>query len=105
MTHFFVLITLFQEGEVVQEEELVEGQFWFWFWFCMCPGSVQLMKTSSLRCVVDPSLELDVVEANRQFMEVSEELYDALIDSRWQLAELNAEQEHMTSSLPEPIYC
>ncbi|XP_061598014.1 tRNA selenocysteine 1-associated protein 1-like [Cololabis saira] len=53
----------------------------------------------------DPGLELDVVESNKKFMELSEEVYDALIDSRWQLAELNAEQEYMTSSLPEPIYC
>ncbi|KAM6899503.1 tRNA selenocysteine 1-associated protein 1-like [Xenentodon cancila] len=66
-----------QEDEAVAEEEVLE----------------------------DPGLELDVVDANRKFMELSEELYDALIDSRWQLAELNAEQEYMTSSLPEPIYC
>ncbi|XP_028837032.1 tRNA selenocysteine 1-associated protein 1-like [Denticeps clupeoides] len=31
----------------------------------------------------DPSVELDVVEANRVFMEESEELYDALIDCHW----------------------
>ncbi|XP_058250161.1 tRNA selenocysteine 1-associated protein 1-like isoform X2 [Hemibagrus wyckioides] len=31
----------------------------------------------------DPSLGLDVVEANRQFMKDSEELYDALIDCHW----------------------
>ncbi|XP_022599869.1 tRNA selenocysteine 1-associated protein 1 isoform X2 [Seriola dumerili] len=53
----------------------------------------------------DPSPELDVVEANRKFMEVSEELYDALIECHWQPAEFSIEQEHMTSSLPEPIYC
>ncbi|TKS88169.1 tRNA selenocysteine 1-associated protein 1 SECp43 tRNA selenocysteine-associated protein 1 [Collichthys lucidus] len=53
----------------------------------------------------DPSLELDVVEANRKFMELSEELYDALIECHWQPAELSTEQDFMTSSLPEPIYC
>ncbi|XP_056142796.1 tRNA selenocysteine 1-associated protein 1-like isoform X2 [Lampris incognitus] len=31
----------------------------------------------------DPLLELDVVEANRQFISESEELYDALIDCHW----------------------
>uniref|UniRef100_A0A8D3BGZ4 tRNA selenocysteine 1-associated protein 1 n=1 Tax=Scophthalmus maximus TaxID=52904 RepID=A0A8D3BGZ4_SCOMX len=56
-------------------------------------------------CVADPSPQLDVVEANRKFMEHSEELYDALIESHWQSADLSVEQEHVTSSLPEPIYC
>ncbi|XP_048850436.1 tRNA selenocysteine 1-associated protein 1-like isoform X4 [Brienomyrus brachyistius] len=32
----------------------------------------------------DPRTELDVAETNRQFMEESEELYDALMDCRWQ---------------------
>ncbi|XP_036395167.1 tRNA selenocysteine 1-associated protein 1-like isoform X1 [Megalops cyprinoides] len=31
----------------------------------------------------DPNTELDVAEANRQFMEESEELYDALMDCHW----------------------
>ncbi|XP_037650653.1 tRNA selenocysteine 1-associated protein 1-like isoform X1 [Sebastes umbrosus] len=54
----------------------------------------------------DPGLELDVSEANRKFMELSEELYDALIECHWQPAELStAEQDSLTSSLPEPIYC
>lgn len=53
----------------------------------------------------DPSPELDVGDANRKYMELSEELYDALIECRWQQAELFAQQDHMTSSLPEPIYC
>ncbi|XP_034561004.1 tRNA selenocysteine 1-associated protein 1-like isoform X1 [Notolabrus celidotus] len=53
----------------------------------------------------DPSPELDVVEANRKFMELSEELYDAMIDCHWQPAEFSAEQDFMTSSLPEPLYC
>lgn len=52
----------------------------------------------------DPGPELDVVEANRKFMEHSEELYDALIDCHWQQAEFIAGQE-MVSSLPEPIHC
>ncbi|KAM8767098.1 tRNA selenocysteine 1-associated protein 1-like isoform 1-T1 [Acanthopagrus schlegelii] len=53
----------------------------------------------------DPSLEVDVVEANRKFMELSEELYDALIDCHWQPAEFSMEQDYATSILPEPIYC
>lgn len=31
----------------------------------------------------DPKAELDVMEANRQFIEESEELYEALIDCHW----------------------
>lgn len=31
----------------------------------------------------DPGEELDVAEANRLFIEESEELYDALIDCHW----------------------
>uniref|UniRef100_A0A669CHK3 tRNA selenocysteine 1-associated protein 1 n=1 Tax=Oreochromis niloticus TaxID=8128 RepID=A0A669CHK3_ORENI len=50
-----------------------------------------------------PSVEVDVVEANRKFMEHSEELYDALIECHWQSTEL--QQDYVTSSLPEPIYC
>ncbi|XP_028252491.1 tRNA selenocysteine 1-associated protein 1-like isoform X2 [Parambassis ranga] len=67
-----------QESEAVQEEE--EG-------------------------LEDPGLVLDVMEANRQYMELSEELYDALIECQWQSAEITSEQDHMTSRLPEPIYC
>uniref|UniRef100_I3JAP8 tRNA selenocysteine 1-associated protein 1 n=1 Tax=Oreochromis niloticus TaxID=8128 RepID=I3JAP8_ORENI len=48
-------------------------------------------------------VEVDVVEANRKFMEHSEELYDALIECHWQSTEL--QQDYVTSSLPEPIYC
>ncbi|KAM7383697.1 hypothetical protein PAMA_011179 [Pampus argenteus] len=55
--------------------------------------------------VEDPSPELDVVEANRKFMELSEELYDALIECHWQPAEFSTEQDCVTSNLPEPIYC
>lgn len=46
-----------------------------------------------------------MTEANRNFMALSEELYDALMESHWQTAEFSAEQECMTSTLPEPIYC
>lgn len=53
----------------------------------------------------DPSLEVDVVEANRKYMEASEELYDALIECHWQFADLPTEQDYMTSPLPEPLYC
>lgn len=56
-------------------------------------------------CVAEAIVELDVVEANRKFMELSEELYDALMECHWQTAEFSAEQDYMTSSLPEPIYC
>lgn len=58
---------------------------------------------SGCLCFTDPSVEVDVVEANRKFMEHSEELYDALIDCHWQSTEL--QQDYVTSSLPEPIYC
>lgn len=50
-------------------------------------------------------MELDVVEANKTFMELSEELYDALMECHCQTAEFSAEQDYMTSNLPEPIYC
>ncbi|XP_068603293.1 tRNA selenocysteine 1-associated protein 1-like isoform X2 [Brachionichthys hirsutus] len=53
----------------------------------------------------DPSVELDVAEANRKFMALSEEFYEALTECHWQLAEFSTEQDYMTSSLPEPIYC
>ncbi|KAM9306261.1 tRNA selenocysteine 1-associated protein 1-like [Pholidichthys leucotaenia] len=53
----------------------------------------------------DPGQEVDVVEANRKFMEVSEELYDALIESHWQSAELAAQQDYVATNLPEPLYC
>ncbi|XP_029942667.1 tRNA selenocysteine 1-associated protein 1 [Salarias fasciatus] len=66
-----------QEGEAVQEEEEEE--------------------------VEEHSLELDVLEANRKFMDESEELYDALIQCPWKSAEFNAEQEYLTSCVPEPI--
>ncbi|XP_076827934.1 tRNA selenocysteine 1-associated protein 1-like [Brachyhypopomus gauderio] len=36
----------------------------------------------------DPAVDLDVAEANRQFMEDSEELYDALIECHWPALDL-----------------
>ncbi|KAI4817722.1 hypothetical protein KUCAC02_011102 [Chaenocephalus aceratus] len=53
----------------------------------------------------DPSPELDVVEANRKFMELSEELYDALIECHWQPADVSTDEDYTPPSLPEPIYC
>ncbi|XP_029919194.1 tRNA selenocysteine 1-associated protein 1-like isoform X2 [Myripristis murdjan] len=54
----------------------------------------------------DPNLALDVVEANKKFMELSEELYDALIECHWQSADFSTEEDFgISSSLPEPIYC
>uniref|UniRef100_A0A3Q3RHC9 tRNA selenocysteine 1-associated protein 1 n=1 Tax=Mastacembelus armatus TaxID=205130 RepID=A0A3Q3RHC9_9TELE len=53
---------------------------------------------------VNPSPELDVVEANRKFMALSEELYDALIECHWQPVEFSIEEDYVTSSLPESIY-
>lgn len=53
----------------------------------------------------DPNPLLDVLEANRQYMEFSEELYDSLTDSHWQPADFTAEQEYLLSTVPEPITC
>lgn len=50
-------------------------------------------------------MEVNVLESNQKFMEDSEELYGALVESQWQTAEFTAEQDYLTSSLPEPIYC
>lgn len=50
-------------------------------------------------------VELNVLESNQRFMEQSEELFDALMENRWQTAAFCAEQDYLTSSLPEPIYC
>ncbi|XP_055368616.1 tRNA selenocysteine 1-associated protein 1-like isoform X2 [Betta splendens] len=55
--------------------------------------------------VEEPNPELDVVEANRRFMETSEELYDALIDCHWHPAEFSVEEDYMASSFPESVYC
>ncbi|KAG7500833.1 tRNA selenocysteine 1-associated protein 1 isoform X1 [Solea senegalensis] len=53
----------------------------------------------------EPSPDVDVGEANRKFMENSEELYDALIDCQWQSTDFSTQQEHLISSLPEPLCC
>lgn len=50
-------------------------------------------------------VEVNVLEANQKFMEHSEEVYDAVMESRWQTADFSAQQDYLTSSLPEPIYC
>lgn len=56
--------------------------------------------------VEDPSPDLDVGEANREFMELSEELYDALIDCHWQLSSVSTERDVGVSlGLPEPVNC
>ncbi|XP_076013353.1 tRNA selenocysteine 1-associated protein 1-like isoform X2 [Genypterus blacodes] len=53
----------------------------------------------------DPSMELDVMDANKKFMEVSEELYDALIESHWQSDDFSTQQDFILSNLPEAICC
>ena len=52
----------------------------------------------------DPNPELDVWEANRKFMELSEELYDALIDCHWQPS-AGAADLGLSLSLPETVHC
>uniref|UniRef100_A0A3Q2D926 tRNA selenocysteine 1-associated protein 1 n=1 Tax=Cyprinodon variegatus TaxID=28743 RepID=A0A3Q2D926_CYPVA len=54
--------------------------------------------------VEDPGVVVDVVEANSSFMDLSEELYDALLESRWEPDDFSAYQEYLISSLPER-YC
>ncbi|XP_038159961.1 tRNA selenocysteine 1-associated protein 1-like isoform X1 [Cyprinodon tularosa] len=53
--------------------------------------------------VEDPGVVVDVVEANSSFMDLSEELYDALLESRWEPEDFSAYQEYLISSLPEAI--
>lgn len=49
---------------------------------------------------------MDVGEANREFMELSEELYDALIDCHWQLSSVSTERDVGVSlGLPELVNC
>lgn len=67
---------------------------------------VLLSRADQHSCyVAEPMVELNMMEANQKFMENSEELYDTLMESHWQTAEFCAEQDYLTSSLPEPIYC
>ncbi|TSK34899.1 tRNA selenocysteine 1-associated protein 1 [Bagarius yarrelli] len=49
----------------------------------------------------DPNLGLDVVEANRQFMMDSEELYDALIDCHWPAYEFPDPHEYSSEGPSE----
>ncbi|XP_057684677.1 tRNA selenocysteine 1-associated protein 1-like [Corythoichthys intestinalis] len=51
----------------------------------------------------DPSGELDVLETNKRFIESSEELFDALIDSQWKSEEFSSEQETVIASIPDPM--
>ncbi|XP_014832247.1 PREDICTED: tRNA selenocysteine 1-associated protein 1 isoform X3 [Poecilia mexicana] len=53
--------------------------------------------------VEDPSLVVDVVETNRSFIDLSEELYDAIIDCHWHPPEFSANQDYIVSNLPDPI--
>uniref|UniRef100_A0A3P9Q556 tRNA selenocysteine 1-associated protein 1 n=1 Tax=Poecilia reticulata TaxID=8081 RepID=A0A3P9Q556_POERE len=50
-----------------------------------------------------PSLVVDVVETNRSFIDLSEELYDAITDCHWQPPEFSANQDYIVSNLPDPI--
>lgn len=43
-----------------------------------------LHPRTTLASLPDPMPQLDVTEANKEFMEQSEELYDALMDCHWQ---------------------
>lgn len=53
----------------------------------------------------DPNSELNVVEANKRFMELSEELYDALSECHWQPLDISTEQDFKaTSGIPESVY-
>lgn len=65
--------------------------------------AVQFVTQVFVACVVDPSLVVDVVETNRSFIDLSEELYDAIIDCHWQPPEFSAEQDYIVSNLPDPI--
>lgn len=54
-------------------------------------GSQRSFQVVLLACLTlsflfpaDPAPQLDVTEANKEFMEQSEELYDALMDCHWQ---------------------
>lgn len=66
------------------------------------PQEAEMVEDDGLE---DPSPELDVVEANRKYMELSEELYDALFDSHWQSPEFLAEQDQIAATIPEAITC
>ncbi|CAL8295700.1 unnamed protein product [Merluccius merluccius] len=66
----------------------------------------QLSHHANTFFVVDPNPELDVGEANRKFIELSEELYDALIDCHWQPSDVSTERDLGVSlSQLEPVHC
>uniref|UniRef100_A0A3B3YRX1 tRNA selenocysteine 1-associated protein 1 n=1 Tax=Poecilia mexicana TaxID=48701 RepID=A0A3B3YRX1_9TELE len=65
--------------------------------------AVQFVTLVFVACVVDPSLVVDVVETNRSFIDLSEELYDAIIDCHWHPPEFSANQDYIVSNLPDPI--
>ncbi|XP_036371879.1 tRNA selenocysteine 1-associated protein 1-like [Megalops cyprinoides] len=51
----------------------------------------------------DPNPTLDVLEANRQYMDRSEELYDALMDCRWLSLDSCGENRDVAAIGPEEI--
>uniref|UniRef100_A0A3P9Q563 tRNA selenocysteine 1-associated protein 1 n=1 Tax=Poecilia reticulata TaxID=8081 RepID=A0A3P9Q563_POERE len=65
--------------------------------------AVQFVTLVFVACVADPSLVVDVVETNRSFIDLSEELYDAITDCHWQPPEFSANQDYIVSNLPDPI--
>lgn len=48
------------------------------------PPALKVSTCLTLSLPPDPAPQLDVTEANKEFMEQSEELYDALMDCHWQ---------------------
>lgn len=60
-------------------------------------GSQVLTLALTRLLFADPQLYLDVDEMNRQFMETSEELYDALMNCHWQPLDT------VTSDIPSAI--
>lgn len=61
------------------------------------------VSISNCVCAADPSAELDVVETNKRFIQNSEELYDALIDSQWKSPEFSSEQDQVMLTIPDPL--
>lgn len=73
--------------------------------YSQCPPAQETEAPQEDEGLEDPGVEVDVLEANRRFMELSEELYDALMESHWQPADFSEQQEYLASTLPEPISC
>ncbi|NXX65259.1 TSAP1 protein, partial [Spizella passerina] len=71
--------------------------------FCLFYSRFHVQASQVLTLVLtrlvflDPQLYLDVDEMNRQFMETSEELYDALMNCHWQPLDT------VTSDIPSAI--